>query len=483
MLVGQVLLPGAASAAPADGTESVAEARQASGPSPLYFAETGFVVDEPRFVDYFNRRGGVATFGFPISRTIRFQGVPTQFFQRMLLQLWPDGAVQPLNLLDPGLLPYTRINGSTFPGPNERLAALAPTPGQPGYGAEVLEFVRRNAPETFNGQPVRFFSTFNSTVTPESAFGRAGGDPNLLPLINLEIWGVPTSLPAQDPNNGNFIYQRFQRGIMHYDASCRCTQGLLLADYFKSLLTGENLPIDLEAQATGSPFLRQFAPDRPTSVRQPMALPGTDLTSAFTKQSAPSASSMTPAVSASSVSVSGPATASFKSRIRLGDGLGTPIDIMEMFGLTAPLQALVDSDTEVAFGPLEESVHARYVRIGDNGGGAIRSIIVSTRWQRADPKAIATLLVHEAKHLEDDIAGVDPRTPEVCFDFEVRAFTQQAIAWQAFYGPNGKAEARNDLDAELNAWLSVYRRGPGEIEKRVRQLYAGPCSRPGPRPH
>jgi len=270
---------------------------------------------------------------------------------------------------------------------------------------------------------------------------------------------------------------------MHYDATCKCTQGLLLADYFKSLLTGENLPIDLEAQAAASPFLRQFAPDRPTSLRQPMALPGTDLTSAFTRQAAPPAAPAPPAVTASSVSVNSSSATSFKSRIRLGDGLGTSIDIMEMFGLTSTLQALVDSDTEVAFGPLEESVHARYIRIGDNGGGAIRSIIVSTRWQRADPKAIATLLVHESKHLEDDIAGIDPRTAEVCFDFEVRAFTQQAMAWQAFYGPNGKAEPRDDLDAELNAWLSVHRRGPGEIEKRVRRLYAGPCSRPGPRPH
>ena len=211
------------------------EVRQGAGRAPLYFPETGFAVEEPQFVEYFNGGAGVTTFGFPISRTVRFQGLPTQFFQRIVIQLGPDGAVRPLNLLDPGLLPYTQINGSTFPAPNERLAALAPSPGQPGYAQEVLEFVRRNAPETFNGQPVRFFSTFNSTVTPDVAFGPGGGDPSLLPLINLEIWGVPTSLPAQDPNNGGFIYQRFQRGIMHYDAACRCTQGLLLADYFKAL--------------------------------------------------------------------------------------------------------------------------------------------------------------------------------------------------------------------------------------------------------
>ena len=85
---------------------------------------------------------------------------------------------------------------------------------------------------------------------------------------------MPTSLPAQDPNNGGFIYQRFQRGIMHYDAACRCTQGLLLADYFKALLTGENLPADLAAQAGDSPFLRQYAADRPIGLAPPSRAAG-----------------------------------------------------------------------------------------------------------------------------------------------------------------------------------------------------------------
>ena len=461
--------------------DDTTEVRQTVSIAPLYFPETGFAVDQPRIIEYFNRRGQVPTFGFPISRLVMFQGVQTQFFQRMIIQLWPDGSVRPLNLLDPGLLPYTQINGSTFPAPNERLAALAPTPGQPGYAQEVLEFVRRNAPDTFNGQPVRFFSTFAGTVTPEIAFGRQGGDANLLPLINLEIWGVPTSLPAQDPNNGNFIYQRFQRGIMHYDAACKCTQGLLLADYFKALITGENLPIDLAAQAVSSPFLRQYAPDKPGGLRQASALPGSDLTAAFTKQPAPSRSAA-PAVTASSVSAHLPA-ATYSSRMRLGDGLTTAIDMLEVNKLTGPLQAIVESNTDVAFGPLPDLVHARYLRIGSSGGGAIRSIIVNTRWQQSDTKAIATLIVHEAKHLEDDLAGVDPRTPEVCFQFEVRAFTQQALAWQSLYGPTGKVEPQDDLDAELNAWLVVQRRGPGEIEKRVRMVYAEACNRPGPRAH
>lgn len=492
LLFGLVFTPDAALATPAQSLtahvlalpeRSGLEARQGADRGPLYFPETGFAIEEPAFVEYFARRGRVPTFGFPISRTIRFQGLPTQFFQRIVLQLTPDGSVRPLNLLDPGLLPYTRINGSTFPAPNERLAALAPSPGQPGYAPEVLEFVRRNAPEVFNGQPVRFFSTFNSTVTPDVAFGPGGGDANLLPLINLEIWGVPTSLPAQDPNNNGFIYQRFQRGIMHYDAACRCTQGLLLADYFKALLTGENLPVDLAAQASGSAFLRQYAPDRPTGLRLPTLLPGTDLTAAFARQTAPSAASNVGAVTASSVSSTVSEPSALRSRIRFGNGLGTSIDALEATGQTPPLLAIVDSDTDIAFGPLPEAVHARYSRIGSGSGNAIRSIIVNARWQQSDPRAIATLIVHEAKHLEDDLAGVDPRAPETCYQFEVRAFTQQSLTWQAFYGPQGKARPTDELDAELNAWLSVHRRGAGEIEKRVRQLYAKACSQPGPRPH
>ena len=47
----------------------------------------------------------------------------------------------------------------------------------------------------------------------------------------------PFSLGA-DPGNGGFIYQRFQRGIMHFDNATGVTRGILLADYFKGLVVG-----------------------------------------------------------------------------------------------------------------------------------------------------------------------------------------------------------------------------------------------------
>ncbi len=71
----------------------------------------------------------------------------------------------------------------------------------------------------------------------------------------LELWGFPTSQPARDPNNHNFIYQRFQRGILHYDATSGVTRGILLGDAFKSVLTGQNLPTDTAQELRHSPFL------------------------------------------------------------------------------------------------------------------------------------------------------------------------------------------------------------------------------------
>ncbi len=438
-------------------------------PAPPFFAETGFALDDARLAEYFARRGGVRSFGFPTSRTFQLLGLPSQFFQRAVLQAHPDGSVRSLNLLDPGLLSFTRINGSTFPAADGRLAAAAPRPGQPNYGAAIVDFVRGNAPETFNGQPVRFFSTFSGSVTFADAFPAGRGDPNLLPLINLEIWGVPTSAPAVDPNNGNFIYQRFQRGIMHYDAGCRCTQGLLLADYLKALITGERLPADLEQQARNSPFLRQYNPDAPQGLARPAALAGTDLRDAFVRLEGP-------------ILVAAPAVAAptpIRTRMRLDQGLWAAVDLLEGAGRMGPLNAIVESDTLLEFDDLPPAVHAKYSRIGVGPRRAPkRTIAVSTRWREADPTALATLIVHEGKHLEDDLARVDVQSREGCIQFEIRAFAEQAVAWQEFHGPGGKAEPQDDLERELNAWLAVHRRGPAELEARVRQLYSRACTTP-----
>ncbi len=246
-----------------------------------FFRETGFRIGKDSFWDYFNRRGGVRTFGYPISREFLFRGFQVQFFQRAVLQSTPEGGVTLMNLLDTGLLPYSRMNSSAFPSPDPDLIVSAPSPLEPDYGARAIAFIAANVPDRWNGIDVGFLRAFSSTVRYEDAFPTGGGDVGLLPLLNLEIWGLPTSRPAYDPSNHNFVYQRFQRGILHYDASTGVAQGLLLADYVKAVITGENLPADLDSQAMGSALYRQYDRGSPVWIARPEDLPETNLMGAF----------------------------------------------------------------------------------------------------------------------------------------------------------------------------------------------------------
>ena len=192
----------------------------AAADDPRYFPQTRYRIDNDRFWDFFQRRGGVRTFGYPVSSTFPLLGQQVQIFQRQIVQLQPNGGVATMNLLDEGLMPYTAINGSSFPPSDPSVIKNAPGVNEPNYHLKALQFVKDNAPETWQGQPVNFYSTFLNTVKFEDAFPSGVGDRSLLPGFNLELWGLPTSKPAFDPTNGGFIYQRFQRGIMHYDASC-----------------------------------------------------------------------------------------------------------------------------------------------------------------------------------------------------------------------------------------------------------------------
>jgi hypothetical protein len=243
-----------------------------------YFPETRFRIDNDAIWGYFQARGGVDVFGFPVSRTFTFLGCTTQVLQRQVAQVCVDGQPRLINLLDPEIFPYTQVNGSTFPPPDQGLKSQTPKVDDPNYSTTILDFVRANAPDTVNDRPVGFGRTFFGSVQP----GRAGtDDPGILGLLALEIWGAPISRPQTEPTNPNFIYQRFQRGIMHYDATTGATRGILLADYLKSILTAQNLPNDLRQQAQGNRLFGQYSPGAPMWLARPYELPGTDLTFAF----------------------------------------------------------------------------------------------------------------------------------------------------------------------------------------------------------
>ena len=186
------------------------------------------------FRDYYEHRGGARTIGLPLAAAATVNGKLTQLFQRRVLQLDTSGAVHPLNLADLDL-PLDTVNGSILPPLDQSLADLAPAVGEADYHAKALQFVRQHVPDEWNGLPVRFLSTFTSSVRPEEAATNGRVEAGVLEGFDLELWGLPTSPPAADPANSGFVYQRFQRGVMHYDSICDCTQGMLIGDKLLAL--------------------------------------------------------------------------------------------------------------------------------------------------------------------------------------------------------------------------------------------------------
>lgn len=243
-----------------------------------YFPQTGYRVDDGIWA-FFRTRGGLNVFGFPVSRTFTFLGCPVQVFQRQIAQVCAGRDPAFMNVLDPDIFPFTRVNFSTFPTPDEQLKAATPKVGDPNYDERILQFVREVAPDEFEGVQVNFERTFFGLITPEMA---GTTDPGILGILNLQTWGAPISRPMRDPNNPNFIYQRFQRGIMHHVADEGVTRGILLADYLKQMIwNSEELPADLRQQSGASRFFRQYCPGAPGWLCRPDQLPGTDLTHAF----------------------------------------------------------------------------------------------------------------------------------------------------------------------------------------------------------
>jgi len=226
-----------------------------------YFGQTGYRIDDDNVWSFFNQYGGLSTFGYPVSRMMSFLGCPVQMFQRQMIQVCQGSGAALINMLDPEIFPYTQVNGSTFPAADPTLKNNTPPVSSPTYSTDIASFVQANVPDTFSGQPVNFLQTFNT-------------------LGGLTIWGAPISNPQPDPSNGNFIYQRFQRGVMHYTVGVG-TQSILLADYLKAIITNQNVPTDLAAQATPTRFFNQYCPSNSLWLCRANDLPGTDLTYAF----------------------------------------------------------------------------------------------------------------------------------------------------------------------------------------------------------
>lgn len=430
----------------------------------LYFPETGFAVDEPRILEYFIRRGNVRAFGYPTSRTMLFLGRQSQFFQRAVLQIDAEGSVRPLNLLGDEYLGLDDLSALAIPPVDADIVAATPNPSNPGYSRAVTEFVRRYAPEAFDERPVRFFSTFAGAVTLADAFPGGSGDPTLLPLLNLEVWGFPTSVPTRVPGG---VALRFQRGIMHYADECDCTRAMLLADVLKSALMGTSPYAELTSATSARRYFRQLSATSPIGVERPDDLPDTILTDAFE----PIARGVIDAAARSA-----PPAGSYRSRVRAEADLLTAIDALEWAGRRELLDVLAESQLEVSFGDLPERIRGRYLRDATRPlERPERRIVINSSLRGADPAILATLVSHEAAHARDDLQGRYREELEACIDFEGRALREQALVWRTLAGPRGRQPAASDVEDELNEWLRLTADSGDAFESRVRRLYLASC--------
>jgi hypothetical protein len=105
-----------------------------------------------------------------------------------------------MGLVTPGVaLAAVPLDGLTVPQPDPALVFVAPTPDEPNYETRLQAFVEITVPDTWNGMPVQFLSTLNDS--------------------GADLLGAPTSTPKADPNNPSFVYQRFQNGLLFYNAT------------------------------------------------------------------------------------------------------------------------------------------------------------------------------------------------------------------------------------------------------------------------
>lgn len=209
--------------------------------TPRTFADTGYTISDDAIWNFFNQYGGVTTFGEPISREFTLLGNPVQVFQDAALQVQPDGSVQAMQLTDPGLVSSTQLGGLNVPAADPAVAFVAPTPDQPNYQARLQVYLQSTVPDVWNQQNVDFGTTF----------ANEGG---------AAVWGLPTSQPTADPNNPNFIYQRFQNGILFHDASTGTTQALPMGEFLKQLLTSDS-PLLKSVSVTNTDLSQAFVPD------------------------------------------------------------------------------------------------------------------------------------------------------------------------------------------------------------------------------
>ena len=143
--------------------------------------------------------------GQPLSHDFQLLGRRVQIFDSQVLEQRTDGSVQAFDLLSDAL-PLTHAAGATFPGDDPDMAAGNPPLNSPDYQTQALAAIDAGlldwaAPDTWSDLPVNFGATFRGTATCFDLPPSESCDDRLLLAAAVDVWGLPTSAPAFDPDN------------------------------------------------------------------------------------------------------------------------------------------------------------------------------------------------------------------------------------------------------------------------------------------
>ena len=136
-----------------------------------------------------------------------FEGSPSSS-SSAVMQIGPNG-VETLNLLEEGLLPYTTMNGSTFPAPTRALTKATPSPNDAEYTRRSFSSSRKTP--RIAGRAC--WSTRQDVLDhrPTRTPSRTAARPACCRCSTCRS-GVRRPRSRRDLKNNDFVYLRFQRG-------------------------------------------------------------------------------------------------------------------------------------------------------------------------------------------------------------------------------------------------------------------------------
>ena len=137
------------------------------GRDPSFFPATGYRISSPALLDYFQHRGGVRTFGYPVSNEFPLLGQRVQIFQRQMLSSPPTAPSHRRHPRPRHPARSRHIDGLSLPagrpGPGRRARRR---PARPTTTVQALAFVNLYVPDDWNGLPVNFQTDVPRTRSP-----------------------------------------------------------------------------------------------------------------------------------------------------------------------------------------------------------------------------------------------------------------------------------------------------------------------------